>query len=61
MRLHTLNELARFTNLRLKAAKAAGRDIPGLPNIAKLSMSDIVRLSRDLGLGVLGAYGTLHA
>ncbi len=24
-------------------------------------MSDVVRLSRDLGLGILGAKGTLHA
>ena len=31
MRLHTLNELARFTNLRRKAAQEAGQDIPGLP------------------------------
>jgi alkylation response protein AidB-like acyl-CoA dehydrogenase len=61
MKLHTLNELGRFNNLRLKAAKAAGKDIPGLPNIAKLSMSEIVRQSRDIGLGVVGAYGTLHA
>jgi alkylation response protein AidB-like acyl-CoA dehydrogenase len=61
MKLHTLNELGRFNNLRLKAAKAAGRDIPGLPNIAKLSMSEIVRQTRDIGLGVVGPYGTLHA
>jgi alkylation response protein AidB-like acyl-CoA dehydrogenase len=61
MKLRTLNELGRFNNLRLKAAKQAGKDIPGLPNIAKLSMSEIVRQSRDIGLGVVGAYGTLHA
>ena len=61
MQLHTIGEVARFNNLRLKAAKAAGRDIPGLPNIAKLTMSNIVRLSRDLGLEITGAYGTLHA
>src|SRR5690606_38947654 len=30
-------------------------------NTAKLSMSRIVRLSRDLGLRILGPYGTLHA
>jgi alkylation response protein AidB-like acyl-CoA dehydrogenase len=61
MRLHTLNELGRFNNLRAKAAKAAGlADIPGLPNISKLSMSEIVRQQRDVGLGILGAYGTLH-
>ena len=40
---HTLNELGRFNNLRAKAAKAIGQDVPGLPNIAKLSMSEIVR------------------
>ena len=62
MRLHTMNEIARFMNLRSKALKAAGMpDIPGGPNIAKLSMSHIVRLSRDLGLRVLGPLGTLHA
>jgi alkylation response protein AidB-like acyl-CoA dehydrogenase len=61
MELHTFGELARFNNLRLKAAMAAGQDIPGLPNIAKLSMSNIVRLSRDLGLEIAGSYGMLHA
>jgi alkylation response protein AidB-like acyl-CoA dehydrogenase len=61
MLLHSLSEVARFNNLRLKAAKAAGQDIPGLPNIAKLSMSQIVRMSRDLGLEIAGPYGTLHA
>jgi alkylation response protein AidB-like acyl-CoA dehydrogenase len=61
MRLHTLNEVGRFNNLRAKAAREAGKDIPGLPNISKLSMSAIVRLSRDLGLRIVGPYGTLHA
>jgi alkylation response protein AidB-like acyl-CoA dehydrogenase len=56
-----MNELGRFNNLRLKAAKAAGQDIPGLPNISKLSMSEIVRQTRDVGLAVVGPYGTLHA
>ena len=61
MRLHTIGELGRINNLRAKAAKAQGKDIPGLPNISKLQMSDTVRLSRDLGLRILGGYGTLHA
>jgi alkylation response protein AidB-like acyl-CoA dehydrogenase len=61
VQLHTFGELARFNNLRLKAAMAAGRDIPGLPNIAKLSMSNIVRMSRDIGLEIAGGYGMLHA
>jgi alkylation response protein AidB-like acyl-CoA dehydrogenase len=61
MRLHTLNELGRYSNLRQKAAKTAGVDLPGVGNIAKLSMSRIVRLSRDVGLRILGPLGTLHA
>ncbi len=59
--LYTWSELGRFNGLRLKAALAAGRDIPGMPNIAKLSMSHIMRLSRDLGLRIAGAAGMLHA
>jgi alkylation response protein AidB-like acyl-CoA dehydrogenase len=50
-----------MNGLRAKAAKAIGQDVPGLPNISKLSMSDIVRRQRDLGLSILGPYGTLHA
>jgi alkylation response protein AidB-like acyl-CoA dehydrogenase len=61
MRLHILNEIARFTNLRQKALKDVGADIPGVGNISKLSMSRILRLSRDLGLRILGPVGTLHA
>ncbi|MCU1353712.1 MAG: putative acyl-CoA dehydrogenase, partial [Acidimicrobiales bacterium] len=59
MRLHTMQELARFSNLRLKAAKAAGKDVPGLPNISKLSMSRMMRLTRDLGPRILGPAGQL--
>src|SRR5688572_28589853 len=61
MRLHSYNEIARFVNLRQKAAKAAGTDMPGFGDIAKLSMSRILRLSRETGLRILGPLGTLHA
>jgi len=61
MKLHTLSEIGRFTTLRQKAMRERGQDLPGAGNIAKLSMSDIVRQSRDLGLAITGAYGTLHA
>ena len=61
MRLHTLAEIGRYNNLRVKAAKAAGTDIPGMPNIGKLSMSEMSRLQRDLGLRLLGPAGTLHS
>jgi alkylation response protein AidB-like acyl-CoA dehydrogenase len=60
-RLYTLSELGRFNALRLKAVKESGGDIPGMPNIAKLSMSQITRLSREVGLRILGATGMLHA
>ena len=36
MQLHTLNEIARYTNLRQRALARAGGEIPGLGNIAKL-------------------------
>jgi len=60
MRLHTLHEVGRMLTLRVKAEKAAGRDIPAAPNVGKLSMSEIMRKSRDLGLRVAGANGMLH-
>lgn len=61
VKLFTLNEIGRFNNLRLKAAKKAGQDIPGFGNLAKLGMSDIMRLTRDVGLRILGPAGMLHA
>ena len=60
-RLYTLGELGRFNGLRVKASKDKGVDIPGMPNVAKLSMSQIVRLTRDLGLRISGPSGMLHA
>jgi alkylation response protein AidB-like acyl-CoA dehydrogenase len=61
MRLHTLGEIGRYNAERLKATRAGGGDIPGMANISKLGMSDIVRLQRDLGLEIVGAQGMLHA
>jgi len=60
MRLHILGEIGRYNAERVKASRAAGRDIPGMANIAKLSMSQIVALQRDLGLGIVGPQGLLH-
>jgi alkylation response protein AidB-like acyl-CoA dehydrogenase len=61
MKLYTLGELGKYLTLRIKAEKMAGREIAGAGNIGKLSMSEIVRQSRDLGLRIAGASGTLHA
>jgi alkylation response protein AidB-like acyl-CoA dehydrogenase len=60
VRLHTLTEIARYMGLRQKALRASGGDIAGMGNIAKLSMSIILRLSRDLGMRLLGPRGMLH-
>jgi alkylation response protein AidB-like acyl-CoA dehydrogenase len=61
VRLHTMGEIARYNNLRAKAAKAAGHDLPGMANIAKLAMSDMTRLTRDLSLRIVGPAGMLHS
>jgi alkylation response protein AidB-like acyl-CoA dehydrogenase len=61
VQLHILGELGRLNGARLKAVRAAGGDIGGMANISKLSMSNIVRLQRDLGLRIAGPSGMLHA
>ncbi|HKY17131.1 MAG TPA: acyl-CoA dehydrogenase family protein [Microthrixaceae bacterium] len=62
MRLHTMGEIGRYTNLRVKAAKEAGAEPPpAVGNIAKLSMSNMMRLQRDLSLRIVGAQGMCHA
>jgi alkylation response protein AidB-like acyl-CoA dehydrogenase len=60
VRLFSLYEIAKYTRLRQKALAGRGGSVPGLGNIAKLSMSDILRRTRDLGLRILGARGMLH-
>jgi alkylation response protein AidB-like acyl-CoA dehydrogenase len=37
----------------------AGQASPALPNLAKLMMSHMTRLSRDLGLRIIGPAGTV--
>jgi alkylation response protein AidB-like acyl-CoA dehydrogenase len=59
-RVHVLGEVGRLNAERLKSVRAAGQDIPGMANISKLLMSDIVRRQRDVGLDILGPSGMLH-
>ena len=58
--LYSLEEISRYGVLRTKAAKAAGRGPGPEANTAKLAMSRMTRLCRDLGLEILGAKGMLH-
>jgi len=48
-----------MTALRTRAALKAGRGPGPEANTAKLMMSRITRLSREVGLEILGPYGTL--
>jgi alkylation response protein AidB-like acyl-CoA dehydrogenase len=60
VRLHEMQEIARFANLRMKAARAAGVALTGAePNIAKLSMTRITQLAAELGLALQGPAGQL--
>jgi alkylation response protein AidB-like acyl-CoA dehydrogenase len=60
VRLHEMQEIARFANLRMKAARAAGIELTGAEaNIAKLSMTRITKLSAELGLALQGPAGQL--
>jgi hypothetical protein len=61
VRLHCLHEIAGYTNLRQRALIGSGGGLPGAGNLAKLSMSRILDLTRDLAGRVLGPFATLHA
>jgi alkylation response protein AidB-like acyl-CoA dehydrogenase len=58
---YILGEVQRLNTQRHKAVRAAGGDIPGLPNFSKLLTAHILRHNRDLGLRLLGARGMLHS
>ena len=57
---YILTEVQRLNLERAKAVRAAGGDIPGLPNFSKLLTAHLLRHHRDLGLRLLGARGMLH-
>jgi len=59
MRLYTLDKIAGWAVRRAKADAAAGRATGGEANVAKLMMTHITRLSREVGLEILGASGML--
>ncbi len=55
MRLYSMDQISGWGVQRAKAGQAS----PALPNLAKLMMSHMTRLSRDLGLRVIGPAGTV--
>ncbi|HEY5696931.1 MAG TPA: acyl-CoA dehydrogenase family protein [Acidimicrobiales bacterium] len=55
MRLYSMDQISGWGVQRAKAGQAS----PALPNLAKLMMSHMTRLSRDLGLRIVGPAGTV--
>src|SRR6478735_8217457 len=54
--LYTLQQIGRYSALR---AKSPGQRTGAEPNIAKLMMSDLLRLQREVGNEIVGAHGML--
>ncbi len=58
--LHSLEEIARYTTLRAKAAiQAGGRPGPET-STGKLAAANLMRTARDLGMSIIGAHGMLN-
>jgi alkylation response protein AidB-like acyl-CoA dehydrogenase len=55
-RLYTLQQIGRYSALR---AKSPSQRTGAEPNIAKLMMSDLLRLQREVGNEILGAHGMI--
>jgi len=53
-KLYTMQQLGKFSSLR---SKSPSQRTGGEPNIAKLMMSDLLRLQREVGHEILGASG----
>jgi alkylation response protein AidB-like acyl-CoA dehydrogenase len=61
MRLYALEQVNNLTSQRARALQASGRELPGLPNLAKMNQNHAIRLGRELTFSILGVEGTLHA
>jgi alkylation response protein AidB-like acyl-CoA dehydrogenase len=49
--MYSLQQIGKFSALRMKSGAASA----GAPNLAKLMMSDMLRLNREVGTQILGA------
>jgi alkylation response protein AidB-like acyl-CoA dehydrogenase len=59
MKLHCLAEATRLTTMRAKAAADAGKAPGPESSLGYISGVHLARATRDLGLEIVGAYGTL--
>jgi alkylation response protein AidB-like acyl-CoA dehydrogenase len=56
-RMYSLQQIGKYSSLRARAGKMSA----GAPNMAKLMMSDMLRLNREVGTQILGAETMLMA
>ena len=56
---YILEEVGRLMSLRAKQLRSAGGGLPGDGNLAKLLMSRLLRLGRDLGPELIGPYAMI--
>ena len=56
VKLYTMQQIGRYSALR---AKSPGQRTGAEPNIAKLMMSDLLRLQREVGNEIIGANGMI--
>jgi alkylation response protein AidB-like acyl-CoA dehydrogenase len=56
---YVLEEVGRLMSQRAKQLRAAGSSLPGDGNLAKLLMSKLLRLGRDLGPEIIGPYAMI--
>ena len=61
VRLYTLERLNVLNSQRARVLEQSGRDLPGIPNLAKMAQNHALRLGRDLTFSLLQDAGTLHA
>ena len=61
VRLYILERVKAFNSQRARSLQEVGRELPGIPNLAKMAENHTLRLARDLTFSILGAAGTLHS
>ena len=61
VRLYSLERLNTLNTLRARALENSGRELAGLPNLAKMAQNHAFRLGREITFSLLQAAGMLHA
>jgi alkylation response protein AidB-like acyl-CoA dehydrogenase len=60
VRLLAQERVVALTGQRARALQQQGRDLPGLPNLAKMGQNHSIRMERDVTVRILQADAMLH-